>query len=339
MPVYSEFQSEGDAGQAFNQGQNAGMSMMERAQQMEQRGAQEERQKAIFQAAMPVIQAKNQADLATAHETIQNAVSVQNQRQQILPILAQARTEFHNNQFIPDINERAAANTQWLGKYAQIANIPDYKGEFDTYNHLSTQTTQDQMKIATLANQNDMMSQKLKMSETLMGDKVASSEKIAGLKYQTNLDIANANIASRNLIASGKQGDAAAIQNDMNAINQNLAAGNQGTADTIAQAMQTKYGLKPNQIADSLSKLADGDDRSAAVAKATGNEENFQKYSAKAQLLRTQAEGILSKATTPVTAAPVTATTSQPKNVTPEEYAKIPSGGKYMWNGQEITKK
>jgi hypothetical protein len=185
MPfVAPQFEGEGDAGQAFNAGQNSGMSMMERAQQMEQRGAQEERQKAIFQAGLPLLQAKNQADLAEAHDKMAQFVDLQDQRQQILPILQQARNQFNKNQLIPDINDRAAAGTQWLGKYAQIANIPEYKSEFDTYNHLSTQTTQDQMKIATLANQNDMMSQKLKMSETLMGDKVASSEKIAWLKYQ-----------------------------------------------------------------------------------------------------------------------------------------------------------
>jgi len=161
MPVYSEFQSEGDAGQAFNQGQNAGMSMMERAQQMEQRGAQEERQKAIFQAGLPLLQAKNQADLAEAHDKMAQFIDLQDQRQQMLPVLSQARKQFHDNQLIADPIASAKANTQWVGQYSQLANLPEYKAEFDNYNHLATQASERLDKIAFLKAHNDAAANKL----------------------------------------------------------------------------------------------------------------------------------------------------------------------------------
>lgn len=161
MPVVPQFQSEGDSGQAFNRGQDAGVSMMERAQMMHLRSAQEERQKALFDLTMPVAQAKQQADAAVAMNQLNEFQATQNLRQKYLPIINQARSDFHESQLIPDISQRAAANTQWLAKYAPIANLPEYQKEFQTYQHLATQTTQDQMKILHLVNANDMATAKM----------------------------------------------------------------------------------------------------------------------------------------------------------------------------------
>lgn len=331
MPVYSEFQSEGDAGQAFNQGQNAGMSMMERAQQMEQRGAQEERQKAIFQAAMPVIQAKNQADLATAHATINHVVQTQNLMTKAAQVSDTANTEFQDAQQLSDWTAKADALGALQAKYAWMGQLPTYKPFVDAINNARVE-----------AHQSAMADMKLTGDLEIAKANNSTKQYIADQRAQGAADVANIRAAASTLNANARVNAPTDLVKNLTSVRSMILNGDDSGAEAMMGMMQAKAGVTPVHIADSLTKLADGEDKSAAVAKATGNDENFQKFSTNAQLLRTQAEGMLKKAATPTTptAAPVSsATTSTPKNVTPEEYAKIPSGSKYWWNGQEITKK
>jgi len=331
MPVYSEFQSEGDAGQAFNQGQNAGMSMMERAQQMEQRGAQEERQKAIFQAAMPVIQAKNQADIATAHATINHVVQTQNLMTKAAQVSDTANTEFQDAMQLADRDAKANALSAVQAKYSWMDQLPQYKPFIAAVNQ------------ARVDNHTNALAD-MKLSGDLEVAKAnnLTRQYVADQGVQKATDVANIRAAASTLNANARVNAPTDLVKNLTAVRQMVLSGDDAGAEAMTDMMQAKAGITPVHIADSLTKLADGEDKSAAIAKATGNDENFQKYSTNAQLLRTQAEGLLKKVATPTTptAAPVSsATTSTPKNVTPEEYAKIPSGSKYWWNGQEITKK
>jgi len=329
MPVVAQFDSGGDAGQAFNAGQNSGMSMMERAQQMQQRGAQEERQKAIFEAAMPVLQADNAAKIATANATINHVVQTKNLEAKAAVVSEAANAEFQDAQQLADWNEKANALGALQAKYAWMGQLPAYKPFVDAIN---------QGRIE--AHQSAMADMKLSADLEVAKANNETKQYVADQRLQGAADVANIRAAASTLNTNARVNAPTDLVKNLTSVRSMVLSGDDSGAEAMMDMMQAKAGVTPVHIADSLTKLADSEDKSAAIAKATGNEENFQKFSTNAQLLRTQAEMQLKKAatvTTP-TAAPA-ATTSQQKNVTPEEYAKIPSGAKYWWNGQEITKK
>lgn len=290
MPfVAPQFEGEGDAGQAFNQGQSAGMSMMERAQQMEQRGAQEERQKAIFQAGLPLLQAKNQADLAEAHDKMAQFVDLQDQRQQILPILQQARNKFNQNQLIPDINDRATANTQWLGQYSQIANLPEYQKEFDNYNHLSTQTTQSQQKILALTNANVLAEAKYEALLKQQAMKGQTAENVQTLKNTGLLGATTLKTAASTQNAETRANTEPPEVKIARAHAQAVVSGDTDTANALEQYQLAQGHMAPTQMADSFTKMADNEEKLASVAKQNGDEPGYQQGIANVAKLRAKA--------------------------------------------------
>lgn len=327
MPVIPQYMGSANPGQAFNQGLDSGMSMMERAQQMEQRGAQEERQKAIFQAAMPVIQAKNQADLATAHATINHVVQTQNLMTKAAQVSDAANAEFQDAQQLSDWTEKANVLGALQAKYAWMNQLPTYKPFVDAINNARIEAHQSAMA--------DM-----KLNNDLELAKVNNSTKqyIADQRLQGVTDAANIRAAASTMNANARVNAPTDLVKNLTSVRSMILNGDDPGAEAMMEMMQAKAGITPVHIADSLTKLADGEDKSAAVAKATGDDVKFQQYSANAQLLRTQAEGLLKKASTTTTP---TATSGTPKVTFPasREGKQVigPDGKKYViQNGQPV---
>jgi hypothetical protein len=329
MPVTSQYMGPTNPGQIFNQGQEAGMSMMERAQQIQQRGAQEERQKAIYEAGLPVIQAANEAHIATARATIDHVVQTKQLETKAAQSSGDLNKEFQDIMQLSDYNAKDTALSGFQAKVAWLDQLPAYKPFVDAVNGARVQNYSGLMADMKFTNEKEI---------ALQNNEVKRYQTDQRLQGAT--DTANIKAAASTLNANTRANAPTDMVKNLTSLSQMILDGNDSGAEAMMSMMQAKGGVTPIHIADSLTKLADSEDKAAAVAKATGNDEKFQQSSTKAQLFRTQAETQLKKATsvTMPTAAPA-ATALQPKNITPEEYTKIPSGGKYWWNGQEITKK
>ena len=327
MPVTSQYMGSENPGQAFNAGQSAGMSMMERAQQMEQRGAQEERQKYIFQAAMPVIQAKNEADVATANATINHVVQTQNLMTKAAQVSDTANTEFQDAMQLADRDAKANALSAVQAKYAWLNQLPQYKPFVDAVNQARVEN-----------HQNAMADMKLTGDLEIAKANNQTKQYMADQRLQGASDVANIRAAASNLNANTRANAPTDVVKNLTAMRSAILNGDDSTAEAIQTMMQQKAGLTPVHIADSLGKLADSEDKSAAVAKATGNDENFQKFSTNAQLLRTQAEGMLKKAATVTTpAATPTATASQSVSPGVHQVYKDAQGNRaYLIDGKYV---
>ena len=304
MPfIAPQFEGGGDAGQAFNAGQNSGMSMMERAQQMEQRGAQEERQKAIFQAAMPVLQAKNQADIATANATINHVVQTQNLMTKAAQASGDLNTEFQDIMQLEDYDEKDRALSSFQAKTAWLGQLPAYKPFVEAVNGARVENYKGKMADMKITGDIEVAKANSLSRQTVQGMRGDTAENIAACKAETALSVED------------KKATAAKELETMRGNTKSLIAG----------------GMTPIKVAEAYTSLADSEEKNAAMLKLTGDEEGYKARIAKAQTLRTEAENTLKGS--------ASASDSHQKNVTPEEYAKIPSGSKYWWNGQEITKK
>lgn len=289
---------------AFNQGQEAGTSLMERAQRMTLEDQQAQRQKVMFDLALPVIQAKQQADGAVALNQLEEFKAVQNLRTRYLPIINEARRAFDDNQLIPDINERARANTQWLGKYAPIANLPEYAKEFKNYQHLATQTTQDQMKIATLNNANDMLSTRMSAMQQMAISGNQTKENIAKIREEGLLDASTIKAGASTSNAQTKANAPSELEKNVGAYAKAVASGDEVTASMIQNYLQSKSGMAPTHIADSLTRMADNEEKLASVAKANGDESGYTKRLSNVDNLRKQAQSILQSPTESTPVAP-----------------------------------
>lgn len=293
MPVVPQFQSAGEPGQAFNRGLDSGMSMMERAQQMQLRAGQEQRQKVMEDLALPVIRAKQQADAAAAINQLDQIKANQNLRQKYLPIIDTARAAFHEAQLIPDINQRAAANTQWLAQYAPIANLPEYSNEFQTYQHLATQTTQDQMKIAHLSSVNDMNAAKLSSLQQIAGIRATSAENVANIREKGLLDASTIKAGASTHNAEVRAGAETTEMKNIGAYAKAVASGDEASAEMMQHYLESKSGMAPTHIADSLTKMADNEEKLAGIAKANGDDAGYSQRTANVDHLRNKASAVL----------------------------------------------
>lgn len=303
MPVVPQFESQGDAGQAFNAGQNAGMSLMERAQQMQQRGDQEARQKAIFDTALPLLQAKNQADIATAQATMAGFQRAQALRTKAADQADTAMGEFEDAQQLADWNDKADAMGGLQAKWAWMEQIPEYKPFVNAINDARIQAHTSAMADAKLNNDLDRTKMLTGSRETIAGDKLTSAEDIATDKAQSAERIATLKV----------EGDKS-IETMKNSVK-----------------MMLDGGMAASHVADSLTKLADSEEKNAAMLQLTGDDVGFKARMEKAQVLRSRSAELLKGAQNE--SRPPAASTSTPKTPTARDIQHLqanPESAKYF---------
>jgi len=117
----------GNPSTAFDQGESTGMSVMDKAQQMRISQDNQDYLDQQRQKLQPVIDAKNQADLATENAAIQNMAKAQDMRTQIAQDSPQAMADFQDAQKIPDAQDRANALSAIAGKLPIFPTIPSIR--------------------------------------------------------------------------------------------------------------------------------------------------------------------------------------------------------------------
>lgn len=118
-------------------GADAGYSLMQRASQQRQAQQMEQmRQQQIekAQVLMPVIKAKAQADLISAHSSIVTATRTEELKARAAAISPAANDEFLDVMQLADFNTKATALAGLQAKYQWMSLIPEYKGFVNTIN-------------------------------------------------------------------------------------------------------------------------------------------------------------------------------------------------------------
>ena len=121
------------------------MSIMEKSQQMRISKDNQDYLDQQRQKLQPVIDAKNQADLATQNAIIQNAALAQDMRTQIAQASPQATKESQAVSLIPDPGEKAAAYAALGSKYSFFAADPTHKLFLDGIHNAQVEATADQV--------------------------------------------------------------------------------------------------------------------------------------------------------------------------------------------------
>lgn len=105
-------------------------SYMQRAQNMRIQQQEADQEKAKFQAFIPAIIAKRNADVATAHASIQNAALMEGLRTKAAANSADYNDRFLNILSIPDDKERSDTLGAFMGEVSWLDNpaIPEYQG-------------------------------------------------------------------------------------------------------------------------------------------------------------------------------------------------------------------
>lgn len=147
-PQYNpQDQSSGLTSKRFIAGLDAGASLMDRAQARRLKEEENERRRAEFILKLPVVAATAEADRAKALNAYSSAINDQVNRKDAYQLYGTAKSEIDAAMKIVDAKERAAASRQWLGKYAQLANISEIEGEMKVLTNLATSNVTDLMKI------------------------------------------------------------------------------------------------------------------------------------------------------------------------------------------------
>lgn len=200
MAVLAQFTPGGPAGQLANESQ----SWMDRAhsrdiqdQQMQIQKQEEARKQAQFDVLKPVLQAKSEADIAQAQDTLAAAKGVQDLRMQYIPRVQEGRDAFGQLAGIDDPDERAKAANQWIGKYAPLASLSEYKSEFDTYLHHATDFNLIAQKKSMLDSMQASISSRKAMELDSKAAIEAGKQETQKAVAQTRADASTANAQTR----------------------------------------------------------------------------------------------------------------------------------------------
>lgn len=171
MPVIPEF----SPGQALPQGPS-----VERSMNLMQRAAQSRRQEELYALERPVLEANAAAQVAEAKLRYDSVVRNEASRAQALSLYNKAADDFDFINTVTDDRVRANLSREWLGRYAQLANVKELKGEMDQRTHVAMQNITDMLKI-----------NMLKTAETRSFEALTSGfseeEKAAAAKVKTGL--------------------------------------------------------------------------------------------------------------------------------------------------------
>ncbi len=132
MPVLAEYnsgrESYGRSADAFLGGMEQGQSMMARSQAMRLREEQAQQQRVEFQAKLPAIQAAAQADLASAHASVENAALMEQFRAKAASESKDLNAEYLSAIQLPSFEEQSKALSALQPRIAYMDTLPEYKG-------------------------------------------------------------------------------------------------------------------------------------------------------------------------------------------------------------------
>lgn len=254
----------GNPSTAFDQGESTGMSVMDKAQQMRiaqdnQDYIDQQRQKL-----QPVIDAKNQADLATENASIQNMAQAQVNRAQIAKDSPQALQEWHDIQQIQDPGQRAAAAGTFAGKYAYFDQDPNNKW-------LPTAAREMQVQDSANAIAHNTLNQKVQESNANNARAVQVAQIAAGSRSDVAKIRESGLLQASTIKAGASMQDAVTRSNaptdmmkNVQAMSQAAAAGDNATAEVYEDFMKAKSGLAPPAIAGDYIKMADSESKVAS---------------------------------------------------------------------------
>jgi len=130
LPEYQATQAPGANAQNFLNGYEQVSSLMERKQRLAMAQENQDMERAKFQAFLPAILAKGQADQASAVAAIANTARIEQLRSQAAASSIEYNGEFLNIMNIPDTKTRSDELGLFMGKIAWMDNpaLPEYQG-------------------------------------------------------------------------------------------------------------------------------------------------------------------------------------------------------------------
>lgn len=130
LAEYRPVQAPGANAENFISGYERGASLMERKQRMQMLQEQQDQERAKFVAQLPVMVAKQQADITSAAASVANAARVEQLRAQAAQSSVDYNGEFFNIMNIPDDKTRSDELGLFMGKISWLDNpaLPEYQG-------------------------------------------------------------------------------------------------------------------------------------------------------------------------------------------------------------------
>lgn len=311
-PTFEPETTPGAGMAAFDTGMNQAQSWMQRSNAMQLQKQQEQLQQqeidrnAILQ---PVMAAKADADVATAHATLSSVQRQQQLRAQAALVSPQAEQELIAATQIPDFTQQEAALGTLQAKYAWMDNVPEMKPLVDTINNARAKAT-----TMVLANKH-----------------IDAAQKIADTRADTNEQQIEQRAQAAELNARTRvelQAKDMEHKREVDDLNRQLAELKAKTAVTVGGGHDTARTGSTEITSGGRLQSSAGRvfaEEADTLEKAAQNETDVEAKSLlqkKAQAYRTKSEQAL-KATPPATDSATTAPTRVDKNA-----ATISIGGK-----------
>lgn len=311
MPiVVPEFQGEGSSSQAFDQGEQAGSSLMERVQRQQILAKQEQDRSQLDSILLPVKQAQATADIATAHAALGAATTMQNLRTQAAAVADQANKEFLDAQQITDWGDKADALSGLQAKYAWMAQLPQYKGFVNAINDARLQAHQSALLDLHLQNQ-------LEVAKT----NADARQEIAQTQADERLQAAGIFSNARVEAAKTAAGRPTAAQKDINYYVDSVASGDTDSANMMEGILQKRAGMSSVEIMNGLGRVADREARLAQQAQNAGDEAAFKDHTARAEALQQRINALSTKSE--ASAQPASPAGSPPATAMPAPNGKL----------------
>ncbi len=206
MPVLPDFQPEnasyGRSGGAYIGAMQEGQSMMARAQAMQIQQAQDNRAQLEYQAKLPAIQAQAQADIATAHASVENAALVEQFRTKAASESKDLNDTYLKAIALPSFDEQASALSALQPRVAYMDQLPEYKGFVNAVNTATVRAHSSAIVDRQLNNKLDVQGAKnegaietakvrQEMAEKAQAEREAHAKEMADLRFtmqQSKLD-------------------------------------------------------------------------------------------------------------------------------------------------------
>ena len=195
-PTFEPESTPGAGIAAYSRGVDQGQSWMERSSQMatqeqeRQQRQQEIQRNTILQ---PVIAAKADADVATAHATLASVQRMQQLRAQAAIVSPQAEQELIDATKIPDFSQQEAALGTLQAKYSWMENVPEMKPLVDTINNARAKAT-----TMVLANKH------IESAQAIADTRAAGLVDSATTRAQASRDVADERSRSAQAVADMK---------------------------------------------------------------------------------------------------------------------------------------
>jgi cation transport regulator ChaC len=297
VPVNTYIPSQpGQFTQNFLDAREQTSSLMERKQRLAMAQEQQEMERAKFQAFMPAIIAKQNADMVSAAASIANATRMEQLRAKAAGSSTDYNDRFLNIMSIPDSKERSDTLGAFMGEIAWLDAVPEYKG----------------------------------FADAVKNERAKSfTEASANLKLDQHLEELTQTNENRRVLEQMKSG--ARIETAQ--IRANAPTPVQKIADALAAAKENGDDEEVlSGLRNALDKASTRADRISVVEKAISNRDAALKLGdrARAQVFQDEINKATSFASDPINNPLPSSSGKASANEQPFKEMKLPSGGKIL---------